>query len=436
MEKTVIIKKIAVVLITLLVIAYIVFAVMKSNFTQIKTEKANIMTVSETIPAKAYFIRDEHLIKYSGSGFISYVVNDGDKVSNGEPVANVFSSADSANNKKRIDELESQIANLQQLNKTASTISATPDELDKSIDSSLSEINSALTKKELTALDGNIDDLLYIVNERQVVTGKMKNFDEKISQLRKEADELKKSFSETQKLQSVNSGATGYFVSFADGYEGIYETKDLDTLMPGALSDEKISKKDIPDNVIGKTVEGVTWYIACELSGEEALRIKNSDHLSVDIPSANNRNIDVKLYSINQKTKTSDAVVILSGDFMNPEMSGIRKEDISIVLNTYTGTYVSKNAVHEEQIKEVTTDKNGKEKEEIKTVKGVYIQIGSELLFKQIVPLYTGDDFVVCKSNPNEDELTTTEVGVLKPYDNVVVEGANLYDGKIIDHNN
>ena len=180
-------------------------------------------------------------------------------------------------------------------------------------------------------------------------------------------------------------------------------------------------------------MEGVYWYVACEVTADEAISIKESPSLSVDIPIANNHNISVELHCINQKDKNSDAVVILKGSYMNSEMINLRREDISIIKNTYNGIYVSRNAVHDQQITETVTDKNGKETTETKSVKGVYILVGNELLFKQIVPVYTGEGFIICMQNPKESDLVTDEIGVLKAYDDVVVEGANLYDGKIID---
>ena len=153
----------------------------------------------------------------------------------------------------------------------------------------------------------------------------------------------------------------------------------------------------------------------------------------MDIPLANNHNISVELQCINQENKNSDAVVVLKGSYMNQEMINLRREDISIIKNTYNGIYVSRNAVHDQQITETVTDKNGKEKTVKKTVKGVYILVGNELLFKQIVPVYTGEGFIICMQNPKDEDLVTDEIGVLKAYDEVVVEGANLYDGKIID---
>ena len=145
----------------------------------------------------------------------------------------------------------------------------------------------------------------------------------------------------------------------------------------------------------------------------------------------------MKLYSINQKTKTSDAVVILQGDFMNKEMAQVRSEDISIVVNTYTGIYISKKAVHERELSKKVTDNNGKTVEVKENVTGVFIKLGNELKFKQIIPIYTGEDFVVCKKDLSDsDKVFDRDAGILKPYDNVVVEGANLYDNKIIDRTN
>lgn len=429
-DSSVLIRKIIVALLTILIIFYIVSVGLKANFTQIKTESANIMNVSDSVSAVGYFIRDEHLISYDGSGVISYVLSDGDKISKNEPVANVYPHTEAANDKRNIDKLETQIANLKQLEVTANTITLAPDDIDKNISSSLSKAKVNASEKNFTDADKNITSALYSINQRQMVTGKMKDFSEKIAQLQKKVDSLRKNMA---KSTSVISPKTGYFSSQVDGYENFYTTQDIDNLKIGDLDDKKFQKKAVDSNVIGKTIEGVYWYIACEVSAEDAIGIKNSGSLSVNIPMVNTNNISVELHTINQESKTSPAVVVLKGSYMNSEMINLRKEDISIVKNTYEGIYVSRNAVHEQQFEETYTDKNGKKVTETKTVKGVYILIGNELVFKQIVPLYTGQGFIICKRNPKDEDLATDEVGVLKAYDDVVVEGANLYDGKIID---
>ncbi len=431
-DKTVIIKKVAVAVITLLLIAYIVSVIIKANFTQIETQTANLMTVSDSISVNGYFIRDEKLITNKDNGYVSYCIDDGEKISKGEAVADVYSSGDVAANEKIIERLETQIAALRQLNgNSTENVTISPDDIDKNINTYLSQINYNVYNGDLSEAEKNVDDVLYNINERQLVTGKADGFDSKINELQGRIDELKKSNS-NYKGKQIKSDVSGYFVSCADGYEGIYGTKDLENIKYGDLSNGKLKAKEVDNNVIGKAIEGVYWYIACEVSAEDALRIKTSYNLSVEIPTVNNTNIDVDVYSVNQESKTSNAVVILRGNYMNTEMSRIRTDDISIVINTYEGIYVPKNAVHEKQVTETVEDENGKEKKETHTVQGVYVLIGNELQFKQIVELYAGEDFVISKNSPEEDELATDEYGVLKAYDDVVVEGANLYDGRIV----
>ncbi len=431
-DKTLIIKKVAIAVMTLLILAYIVSVIIKANFAQIKTQSASIMTVSDSVEVTGYFIRDEKLITSDADGYITYRTDDGGRISKNEAVADIYSNENAAADKKIIDKLQSQVDALEQLDGLTENISATPESLDKNINAYLSQINYSVSNGNMAEADNGVENILYNINERQILTGKAEKFDERIDQLKKQIDELKKNYSNSKGKQ-VKSPVSGYFVSCADGFEGIYNTKDLEGITPDDLSDKKWKPKDVDSNVIGKTIQGVYWYIACKVSAEDALRIKTAYNLRVDIPTVNNRKIDVDVYSVNQESKTSDAVVILRGNYMNPEMSYVRKENISIVINTYEGIYVPKSSVHEKQVTETFTDENGKEKTETKTVQGVYVLIGNELQFKQIIEQYTGDDFVISKSSPEKEDIVTDEYGVLKVYDDVVVEGANLYDGRIVD---
>ncbi len=431
-DSTTIIKRIIVAVVSILIVAYIVSVGLKANFTQVKTETANIMTVSDSIPAKGYFIRDEQLITYDGGGVISYLLNDAEKISKDEAVAYVYTDAQAANDKKYIEKLEQQIKDLEQLDNSVNSILLAPDELDKNISSSLSKAKLNASEKDFSDADKNITAALYSINQRQLVTGKTQGYSKKIEELSKKVSELKKKY-ENNKAKSIISSQTGYFSSTVDGYESFYNSKALSSIKIGDLDEKKITRRSVGKNVVGKTVEGVYWYVACEVSAEEAIQIKESSSLSVDIPLANNHNISVELHCINQENKNSPAVVVLKGSYMNKEMINLRREDISIIKNSYNGIYVSRNAVHDQQITETVTDKTGKEKTETKSVKGVYILVGNEILFKQIVPLYTGEGFIICMQNPKDEDLVTDEIGVLKAYDEVVVEGANLYDGKIID---
>ena len=202
--------------------------------------------------------------------------------------------------------------------------------------------------------------------------------------------------------------------------------------MPDDMGDDKVKPAEVSDKVIGKTVNGVYWYVACPVSAESALKIKNADTLQLDIPVVSSEKIDVELFSINQKSKSSDAVVMLRGTFMNDQMASLRKGRFSIILDTYDGIYVPKTAVHEMELTRTVKDDKGKEKKETKTVSGVYVKVGNEVAFREIVPVYSGEDYIISSLN-TKDKVFSKDTGAVQVYDDIIVEGANLYDGKIIN---
>lgn len=63
-------------------------------------------------------------------------------------------------------------------------------------------------------------------------------------------------------------------------------------------------------------------------------------------------------------------------------------------------------------------------------MQGVYVLHGSELIFKEISITYSASDYVLCNPAPAEKVLFSGET--LELYDQVVIKGDNLYDGKVI----
>ncbi len=431
MDKSNLFRKIIMTLLTVLVIVYVVYVIGRASFTQVRTESAKQMTVHNAISSHGYIIKDETLVNYKGSETLTYALDDGDKISKGETIATAFKNTDAANTNLEITHLNNQITALEQLQKSANEIAETPDAIDEHIDSDLAEVNVALANGNLSLVRSTMDSVLYSINQRQLVTGKLSGIDDRIQQLKKQVSDLKKQYADAQKGKQIKSNSTGYFVSSADGYEGVIKTDQLETLTANDLKEENLKSNSVDSTVIGKTINGVYWYIACPVSSEEALKIKNANSLYVEIPLVSNNKIAVDVYSINQDNKMSDAVAILRGSYMNSEMANIRSEDISIILNTYTGIYVPKSAVHEATINKTSDSSNGKT--ESRTVNGVYIKVGTEIEFKQIVPLYSGDDYIICDPSPDSEKIYSDSVGSLRLYDEIVVEGANLYDGKIIN---
>ena len=434
MDKTTLLKRVIVTVLVILAVTFVIYQIYSANFRQVKTVSAKETLAYDSITCDGFIVHDETLIKYDGGGVISYAVGDGDRVSVDQAVAGIYDSVESAGTRLEAEKLRSRIEALKLLQANSDTITKTPDVLDKNVRSDLVKANLRLNTGDISGADGCTDDVLYYINERQLVTGRSSDYSAKISELEEQYKALQSGISKGKKSKDIKSAETGYFVSSADGYENIIRAEQLESIMPDDMDPEKIKAKEVPENVIGKTINGVYWYAVCPVSAESAIKIKNAGSLQLDIPIVSSEKINVELYSLNQKTKSSDAVAVLRGTYMNEEMASLRKGSFSIILKTHEGIYVPKAAVHDMECTRMVEDEKGNEHKETKTVTGAYVKIGNEVTFRQIIPVFSGEDYIISKLITKEEEIFSSKIGVVQVYDELIVEGANLYDGKIINH--
>lgn len=431
MDKS-IIRRIIIALLSVLLLVYVIYLISNTSFQNIRTEAATYSTMTEALDVEGYFIRDENVIASKTlGGVISYMTDDSEKVAKGEKVAEVYNSAEDAQKQAELEELESQLAVLKELESSAEILSVTPDVIDENISSHL--IDMAVNKNEgnLAKSDESINQIIYNINERQLLTGKLKNFNEKISELESKIEKMKNSSS--KKISELKAPSAGYFTSELDGYENVLDISKINSIMPEDLEKVKTASKKTEDGAVGKVVSNIFWYIACPVTSEQAIKLNEykNNQMTVTMPSASVKNVNITLIGINRKDSKSDGVAIFRGTDMNVNLLSIRSGTVAINMNSYTGIAVPESAIHQDTITITTEDKDGKEKEVSKKVSGVYVQYGNEINFKEVVPLYSDSGFVICKQEPDDDELFSNST--IKVYDKVVVEGVDLYDGKVIN---
>ncbi len=431
MDKS-IIRRIIIALLSVLLLVYVIYLISNASFQNIRTEAATYSTMTEALDVEGYFIRDENVIASKTlGGVISYMADDSEKVAKGDKVAEVYNSAEDAQKQAELEELESQLAVLKELESSAEILSVTPDVIDENISSHL--IDMAVNKNEgnLAKSDESINQIIYSINERQLLTGKLKNFNEKISELESKIEKMKNSSS--KKISELKAPSAGYFTSELDGYENVLDISKINSIMPEDLEKVKTASKKTEDGAVGKVVSNVFWYIACPVTSEQAIKLNEykNNQMTVTMPSASVKNVNITLIGINRKDSKSDGVAIFRGTDMNVNILSIRSGTVAINMNSYTGIAVPESAIHQDTITITTEDKDGKEKEVSKKVSGVYVQYGNEINFKEVIPLYSDSGFVICKQEPEDDELFSNST--IKVYDKVVVEGVDLYDGKVIN---
>lgn len=412
---------------TLLMVIYVVYLLISANFDSYPTENVVQATVTDKIYTNGLIVRDEHLINTDISGVVSYSVSEGESVKAGGEVAKIYSDEDDAVAEYSALLLEEQKKSLEELQKNKSLNAVGIDTVDNSINNSIIEYLSDINNGVFHNIYSDMNSTAYYINQRQLLIGKSKNFNTKIASLQSEIDSLKASAGDS--IGTLTTDVAGHFSAYCDGYENAVSFKDIEKLTIEDLRKIKPSKTD--GACVGKIVKSVNWYVACEVTDDEATELSLWDgNVSINFSDAVTELVPAKIHRIKKSSDGSNAIVILECDYMDSGLIEARQEPIEIGLGTYTGLRVSKRAIHDDIVTRTIYDENNTAHKEEKKVQGVYILYGSEVQFKQISILYADDDYVICDPNPPEEVLFNGDTVSL--YDKIIVEGDGLYDGKII----
>lgn len=420
-------KRILVAALTILALIYVAYLLLSSQFNMYPTENAVRTTVTDTIYSNGFIIRDENIIPKDTKGILSYSCANGDTVNANGEIAKVYSDEKAAVRNTMADSIEKDVKALEAIQKNSVTGVLSLDIINNNIKNSVINYLHDTNKNDVNSCFTDSDNLLSAINQRQLFTGKVTNFNKKINELRAEAEQLRTSAGEA--IDTIKTDKAGYFTEFCDGYENVYPFKDVSKMRLSNLREFK--KGSVPSNIAGKVVSNVNWYVACEVSSDEASRLNIWDSaVTVLFEEATTESIPAKIYRISQDSKSGKALVVLKCDYMDNGILEARQEPIEIGLGNYTGLRVSKRAVHDDFVTKTTYEDNGKAHKEKKKVQGVYVLYGSEVQFKQISILYADEDYVICDMEPDPSLLFNGETIAL--YDKVIVKGDDLYDGKVI----
>lgn len=420
-------RKILVAGLTVLAIIYVVYLLLSANFNVVPTENAEQITVINKIYSNGYIIRDETYINNNSDGVVSYTVDDGDEVKKGGSVASVYSTEEDAVARTKAASLEQSMQALTKLEQTRRSNTEGIETINNDIKTNLRTFLYNINNANIGKLDSNINSIVNSVNHYQSFTGKTSSFKLEIASLQSQINELKSSSGDS--IAEITAPKAGYFVANCDGYENSFDYNKIGNLTLDDL--RNIKKSNVPSDNIGKVISSLNWYIACEITSDEATDLTLwGDDVTLDFSDASSNTVPASIYKIVQYNDSDKALVILQCTYMDTSLSEIRQEPVEIGMGTYTGLRVSKKAIHDDYIEKTTYDKNGGEHKENKKVQGVYVLYGSEVQFKEISILYADNDYVLCDPSPADGTLFSGET--ISLYDQIITEGNDLYDGKVI----
>ena len=375
-----------------------------------KTETVYSYTVSESAEVDGLLLRQEEVLPDRiGSGVAVYLAQDGDKVSIGYPITEVYRSAEDAKNTARLRELTRQKEQLEEAQDPGTTTYLQTDVLNKQIFSELGSIIDAVNAGRMETIAEDADDLLVLMNKKEIATGRQENFNGEIERL--EAEMSYYSGRNSQDPRVISASKPGYFIRKLDGFEGAVDFSQLDELDPQSLR-RLMNRPEASeeDGRVGKLMTDHNWYYAALVSAEEAGLYQEGVWVTLDFSLSGMGPVDAFIYQINQDPDTGEAVVLFRSDYINEQLVNLRITPATVTFRSIRGLRVSSSAIQYQGIE-----------------RGVYVVRGDVMQFKPVTLLYEGNGFVLCLET---DLMDPSYESNLKQYDEVVVEGAQLYDNK------
>lgn len=417
-------------IIAVLLLVYVGYQFYKTHHTDYTTETATYFTASDSVTVSGVAVRKETYVNYSGTGVVDYMLSTGDHVAKSGSVAKVYSTEAQAAAQRNLESTESEIEKLKNLQSAGTAYAADIDSVTGNIDDTLTDILSNTLDGNFYAASQKRDNILYYINEKQMISGKVNNFSQRISALESRSKSYEASAGSPEKV--ITSPAAGYFVKKTDGLENTSDYSKILNITCSqvkAMQNEECSEKS---GAIGKICDEFDWYFVCNVpsnKAEEFSRLVSGNDIQINFPFVSTETVPVTVAAVNNGSG-SEAAVVLKCNYMDKSLAAIRKETAQIILNKYSGIRISKSAIHFAQLEKTNKDKNGKIQTVKKNVMGVYVLNGSNINFRQVVPEFSTDSYIICDTSPDEDELFNGSTVSLN--DEVITEGKDLYDGKVI----
>lgn len=399
-------------LISVVILIYLGQKVISAFSVGIETTPAVQVTVNDSINVQGWFFRDEIPVSGSTGESVKHIVYSGERVQQDAPLAIVYSDADALALSQQLDPLENRIDLLDTALQSA-TDGADAAKLDQMIILSLQQMASQSKNGSGTALNSSAESLRTLALRREAGNVDTAAITAERDTLVMERDSLNAQLA--GHTTQLTAPATGYFSAVIDGYEEILTVDALEDITVDRFRELTETKPIVSNQAWGKMIQGFTWYLVAEISGEDAERFSVGQSLRVNFTQAS-LEAPVSVYSIVKDRNSEDALLVLAGTEFNSEMVSMRQQPVEIIIATYTGLKIPKEAVY---VQETTTD-DGVTRQD-----GVFILSGSFQKFKVIKKLYETEDFYVV-------EQSATNSDMLVEQDQIIVSGKNLQNNMVV----
>ena len=387
------------------VLAYFVVQVFLAFNTPMTTATALSTVVNDEFSIVGYFVREETVLEADYDGILVYTVDESDKVARFGEYAAVYENSGAAELKATATRLDENIQFLQSALDSSMDTSGVMN-LSSYIYEGLYDTSELADAEAFTLISDYVSALKSNIITRELTNTPVEEIQSMITSLESQRDRLNELIGDSE--TTLTTSESGFFTSHVDGYENVFDVNALDELTPSSFRSLLNQNASVTDRQVGRLVTSFTWYFVSNLRVDVASALTSGSYVNLRFDAMGDDLVRVRVESISA-AEDGEVTVVFSSDQYMEELVNLRKQSASVVMATYEGLKVPKDAVR--------VDEEGN--------LGVYVITGMYSEFKEIDVLYETEDYYIVDTDP-----TTTRS--LLVYDLIIVNGKGLANGKVI----
>ncbi len=364
--------------------------------------------IEESISTHGLIFRNQTLIQSPYTGYIEYSVSDNQKVHVGERIAYVYENEINPELNNELKEINKRIEELEARKNETEMYINDPSKIEQYISGEIGNIYRAAYNKDFKEIREISTGIESQVSAKKILLGDMKTDDTELNNLKARKKELEAN--NNNKKYSIYTPVSGSFMSKIDGMEEKLTVKAMEELTPKnfqKLDKEKIENKSgnkaQKDNTFCKIVDTYKWYYTAVISAKEGEAFRTGESVKLRFSNISGTAVDGKVHRISEE-EGGKVVIVVSSDKYVDSVYSMSEADADIIRSTYSGIRIPSKAIR---------IKDG--------VKGVFVVRNSTVKFVEVDVLYADGGWTIVRENKG-----------IKIYDNVIVSGRNLFDGKVL----
>lgn len=399
---------IPVVLFVVLIVTYFVRGLFTSRIGLELLQEDKIEELSTT---QGVLIKTESVNTVALSGATEIYVKNGDRVSNKEIIAMLYSETEDESLKTELSEINKKISAIQDSNSGSSVFINDTMKMEAELAKYVDEVISFTCENNLVRLSEYKYKMSMLAEQKAVANGEKESSADDLTTLQARKYELEKRLGRAENVVSANM--PGVFIEGRDGFEEKLTMENVAKLTPDDIR-TTINEVKNGEVITGdensytyRIVDNYSYMVAVNIDKEFLGELKTGDSVIVRFTDFSSDDTEATVAHISEADQKGQVTVVVKCDTYVAGLMEKRVVNVDFIKRSVSGYKVAIENIHTEE-------------ESV----GLYIKRGAVMRFIPINIIYSNEEEAIVSSADSNQPI--------KAYDEVVTTAPEFRDGRVI----